>query len=87
MTMDAMTAELRATSGDEYDKAFIEYMIAHHQAAVDMAKLSASNAKHPEIKQLSEAIITAQQGEILTMQQWQKEWGFEESGAHSGMAH
>lgn len=87
MTMESMTTELRAKSGDEYDKAFIDYMIAHHQAAVDMAKLSASNTERPEIKQLSQAIVTAQQGEILTMKQWQEKWGFVESSTHEMMMH
>lgn len=76
MSMAEMSNQLRDLSGDDYDKAFIEMMIAHHQGAIDMAELSPSRAKHDEVKQLSQSIITAQQKEIADMQQWQKDWGY-----------
>lgn len=76
MSMDDMTATLKNKTGDEYDRAFISSMIAHHEGAVEMAKLSAANAKHDEIKKLSEAIVTAQEKEITEMEQWQKDWGY-----------
>lgn len=76
MSMDDMSADLRNKTGDEYDKAFIDSMIAHHEGAVEMAKLSDTNAKHDEIKQLSKAIIIAQEKEITQMKQWQMSWGY-----------
>lgn len=76
MSMDDMTADLKNKTGDEYDKAFIASMIAHHEGAVDMARFSAANAKHEEVKKLSEAIISAQQKEIADMKQWQVDWGY-----------
>ncbi len=76
MSMSEMTNQLRNKSGDDFDKAFVEMMIAHHDGAVDMAKLSADRAKHDEIKQLSKEIITAQEKEIADMKQWQKNWGY-----------
>lgn len=76
MTMDDMSAMLTGKSGDEYDKAFIEAMIDHHEGAVTMAEQSAGSAKHDEIKQLSRAIISAQQDEIAKMKQWQTDWGY-----------
>lgn len=79
MSMDDMTADLKNKTGDEYDKAFIASMIAHHEGAVNMAKLSASNAKHEEIKKLSEAVISAQEKEIAEMKQWQVDWGYSTS--------
>ena len=39
-TTSQMTDSLRDKKGDDYDKVFINHMIDHHQAAVDMAKLS-----------------------------------------------
>lgn len=74
--MQQMATSLQAKKGDDYDKAFVANMIEHHQAAVDMAKLSAKNAKHQEIKQLSQNIIAAQEKEISQMKQWQKQWGY-----------
>lgn len=76
MSMADMNKQLEGLSGDDYDKAFIEMMIAHHEGAVDMAKLSNSRANHEEIKQLSQGIISAQQKEISEMKQWQKSWGY-----------
>lgn len=86
MSMADMSKELEGLSGDAYDKAFIEMMIAHHEGAVDMAELSASRAKHDEIKQLSQAIITAQDKEIADMKQWQRDWGYS-TGEMNDMMH
>lgn len=79
MSMDSMTAELKDKTGDDYDKTFITSMIVHHQGAVEMAKLSAKNAKHQEIKTLSENIIAAQEKEIAQMKQWQQKWDYSAS--------
>lgn len=76
MSMNDMNKELEGLSGDDYDKAFIEMMIAHHEGAVDMAELSENRAKHDEIKKLSREIIAAQEQEISDMRQWQRDWGY-----------
>ncbi len=76
MSMDDMSRELKPLEGDNYDKAFIEMMIAHHQGAIDMAKLSATRAKHDEVKKLSQEVITAQEKEINDMKRWQELWGY-----------
>lgn len=81
-TMDAMAQDLKGKTGDEYDKLFLDYMIFHHQAAVDMAKLSEGQAKHSEIKQLSGEIISAQEKEIAMMRGWQAEWGYGSAPVH-----
>jgi uncharacterized protein (DUF305 family) len=73
MMMD-MNAALRGKTGDAFDKAFIAEMIVHHQGAIDMAQLALTSAKHAEIKNLSQAIISAQTAEIEQMKQWQKAW-------------
>jgi len=76
MSMADMSKQLEGLTGDDYDKAFIEMMIDHHEGAVSMAKLSDTRAKHDEVKQLSKDIITAQEKEITEMKQWQKDWGY-----------
>jgi hypothetical protein len=76
MSMGQMTMGLEGKSGDDFDKAFLEEMIVHHQGAVDMANAALNDAKHPELKAMAKAIITAQQKEIATMQQWEKSWGY-----------
>lgn len=76
MSMNNMTKELSKLTGDDFDQAYLEMMIAHHEGAIDMAELAATNAKHEEIKTLSTQIIDAQAKEISNMQQWQKDWGY-----------
>ncbi len=64
-------------SSDEsipFDQRFITAMISHHQGAIEMAKMAQSMAEHQEIKELADAIITAQQAEIEQMQEWEQAW-------------
>lgn len=76
MSMDDMTSDLKNKYGDEFDKAFIAEMIVHHQGAIDMAILAKANAKHQEIKDLANNIITAQTSEINEMKTWQTQWDY-----------
>lgn len=69
-----MNAALEGKSGDEFDKAFMAEMTMHHQGAVEMAEMALKNAQHQEIKDLANAIITAQNKEISEMESWRKEW-------------
>ena len=76
MSMSDMSGQLKNKTGDDFDKAFVEMMIAHHEGANEMAKLIPDRAKHDELKTLGEAIISAQTKEIEDMKQWQKDWGY-----------
>lgn len=86
-SMQMSADNLKTKTGDDFDAAFISEMIAHHEGAVEMAKLSAANAKHEEIKQLSSDIIAAQEKEINQMKQWQKDWGYPATSDHSPTGH
>jgi len=72
--MDSMMAGLAGKTGDDFDKAFLAEMIMHHKGAVDMAEAALQNAKHDEIKQMADAIISAQTNEINQMKSWQEAW-------------
>ena len=76
MTMDQMVGMLQGKTGDDFDRAFIEGMIEHHQGAIDMARLATRSAKHEEIRTLSEQIIAAQEAEIKHMRSWQQTRGY-----------
>lgn len=75
--IDAMTANLKGKSGDELDRQFIIDMIGHHTQAIEMTNLSAEDAKHTEIKKLSEDIYMMQAEEIGKMQDWAKAWSYD----------
>lgn len=52
------------------DVDFAKGMIAHHEGAVDMAKVQLEFGKDPEMRKLAEAIIAAQGPEIEQMKAW-----------------
>jgi len=81
MSMNDMTGSLKNKTGDDFDKAFISGMIAHHQGAIDMANLAKQNAKHSEIKNLANDIVTAQTNEINEMNSWQSKWDYGSSNS------
>lgn len=74
--MSGMMVALEGKTGDEFDKAFIEQMIMHHQSAIDMAAPADTNASRQEVKTLASEIVTAQTLEIKQMKQWQSDWGY-----------
>lgn len=73
--MDGMSLEeLAKRSGDEFDKAFLEEMIAHHQMALEMAEMELQMGTDPELRAMAEKMIEDQQAEIELMQGWLEEW-------------
>lgn len=77
-SMKMMTAEemkkMEAASGKDFDLMFLDMMTPHHAGATEMAKDALKRAEHPEIKQISESIIRAQEKEIAQMNQWKIQW-------------
>ena len=73
-----MSMMLRGRTGDDFDQAFIQLMIPHHQDAINMATMALEDAKHEEMKRLARDIIAAQQREIDQMRQWYSQWGYNE---------
>lgn len=74
-SMEEMMESMEGKTGDDFDKAFMEAMIVHHQGAIDMAQQAKTAALHDEIKQMADDIIAAQTDEIEMMREWQKDWG------------
>jgi uncharacterized protein (DUF305 family) len=71
---DSGMKSLRAKTGKDFDVAFLSQMIAHHQAAVVMAKQALSTATKPETKAEAQKVIDSQGKEITQMTGWLKSW-------------
>jgi uncharacterized protein (DUF305 family) len=65
-----MHRDMAVPAGGNPDVMFAQAMIAHHQGAIDMAKVILGFGSDPEIRKLAQDVITAQQGEIAFMRQW-----------------
>lgn len=61
-------------TAEPFDKAFIDGMIPHHEGAITMAKAVLATTQRPEIKDVANQIITAQEGEISQMREWRTAW-------------
>ncbi|GAA3997016.1 hypothetical protein GCM10022211_02820 [Sphingomonas humi] len=59
MTMPTVT-------GDQ-DRDFARMMIAHHQGAIDMARIELGRGKDPGLRRMAREIITAQEREITEL--------------------
>lgn len=68
-----MTAEqmqqLEQGRGVEFDRIWLQMMIAHHEGAVQMAQTELRDGANPEARALAQKIIDAQQAEISQMKQ------------------
>lgn len=65
----------RLEQAEDFDTAFIEEMIPHHQMAVMMASMLKNGTARFEMKKLADDIINAQTKEIKQMREWLNEWG------------
>lgn len=56
------------------EKQYVQDMIMHHDAAVQMSQEVLALNPRPEIKKLANDIISAQTSEIKMMQEWLASW-------------
>lgn len=66
MTAEQMTQLENATRA-EFDRAWLELMIAHHRGAIDSFRQIQVSGRSPQVEELAGAIITGQQAEIEQM--------------------
>lgn len=74
---DSTTTTASNESSDEHndaDVAFVREMIPHHEQAVEMAQLAATQAGSTEVLELAARIETAQQPAIDKMKAWLETW-------------
>lgn len=72
--MERQVEKLAALEGAEFEIAFMEMMIKHHEGAVKEGERCVERAYHPELIELCHDIIETQTAEIETMQTWLSEW-------------
>jgi uncharacterized protein (DUF305 family) len=72
-------AQLDELEGVEADVLFLNLMIPHHQAGVDMARAVLQRTERPEVRALAQAIVTAQETEIAIMREMLQGKGAEET--------
>jgi len=58
----------------DFDKAFLEAMIPHHQLALMMVQMLEAGTSQPEMLQLAKNITVSQSREIQQMQAWYTQW-------------
>lgn len=59
---------------DPFDRAFIDDMIPHHESAIVMAEVARENSDDPEIREIANDIVSAQEREIEQMERWHQQW-------------
>jgi uncharacterized protein (DUF305 family) len=74
MMSEADMRQLRLSNDEDFDVLFLDMMTAHHEGAIEMADTELRDGALPEVKELAQQIIDAQQGEIGQFNQWQQEW-------------
>lgn len=58
----------------DFDRVFLEQMIAHHRIGVKMASHAQGGTVHPELRQLEAAMVRVQSEEINQMARWYRQW-------------
>ena len=62
--MDAQWQVQTFCAAEDYDLAFIDQTIPHHQMAIDASEIALDQAVHPELAAIAQEVIDAQQAEI-----------------------
>jgi uncharacterized protein (DUF305 family) len=61
--------KLSTATGSDFDRMWLQMMIAHHQGAVTMAQQVLDTTTNPDVQKLAQAVVDGQTQEIDTMQQ------------------
>ena len=75
MEMMGMMEDPQELANQEpFDRAFIDEMIPHHVAAIEMAWTASENTANDEIRELAQGIVEVQEAEIAQLTEWRRGW-------------
>lgn len=83
--MHTMMKDMKMTGDFDYD--FASMMMAHHQGAIDMAKMEISKGTDATIKTMAQNIVTGQQAEIDQFKNILKNYKMPEMKKEAGEKH
>ena len=87
MLSKAQMAAVRAASGAQFERLWLQGMILHHEGALDMARAQQqrqfdSGRRPYGVDVLLDDILVVQRGEITRMKAWLNEWGLSDSAGN-----
>lgn len=77
MASQEQMQQLRNSEGREFDQLFSELMITHHRGGIQMAESFSQRGSYPELIEMEEQMVEAQQKEIEMMRDWQDGWSWQ----------
>lgn len=67
MATNAEMQALAAATGERAERIFLQLMIPHHEAGVEMADVAAARAEDERVRRLAESMSVAQQAELTVL--------------------
>lgn len=80
-TTEQSISQFATLKGDAFDEAYLADMLAHHEGAVNMSEMIGPGTERKELRDFGFEIISTQSQEMIQMQQWQQEWGYDSTYA------
>jgi len=74
LAMRQKSANLTNASGNAYDLALVDLLLAHHASGIAMANAASTRVAHNETKNLTASLVQSQQKEIALLQGWRASW-------------
>ncbi|WP_448192895.1 CopM family metallochaperone [Azospirillum sp. sgz301742] len=72
-SMRTMNRNMRKPMTGNADQDFARMMVAHHQGAVDMARVEIEHGTDPDLKAMAQKVVDDQTKEIQQFQDWLKQ--------------
>ncbi len=67
MASEKQLTRLARAKGAQAERMFLQLMIPHHEAGVEMAEYAAQEATQPQVQRLAQSIVEAQSAELVAL--------------------